>query len=402
MILQDEKQIITMVQSVYGIPAGIFDQTGSVVLEVSDGLNTSKPTWYYNIVKDRAKLICIEEYPVCDVDEIGYTWSSYPLTKDNAGRYLIVGPLYVQSFHVRFNDDMRPGDPAIGSNLVPPTYRWDVFTKLLDTISYQLYQQEVKVRVLRPQCDDQEDDYIPYTEYIATHPDVVEQRRCGFRLMQFILNCIESGNAEDLYMVISDAAFSDFTMLLMHPVKEYYTDYFAYVAALSASTAIKAGVSDFEATETYSKYMKQMRKVDSIHKVIQCMIKMWLDFVYMVRSQECVVNHSPLVHRVFGYINNHINDSINISDMSETVGVSSGYLMRNFKRETGKTVNEYIKEEKLKRACIYLKFFDYSIVDISERLAFCSQSHFAGIFKSVYGISPGEYRKNANTMPLGQ
>ncbi|MEG1108377.1 MAG: AraC family transcriptional regulator [Oscillospiraceae bacterium] len=394
--------ILASVQNVYQIPAAIFDLQGNVVREAEIFKGGSKPSWYYNMAREWVKANCDAAVPLCDVDDVGYTWASFPITDNGQNLYLIIGPLYVQSFHVRFNDSQTPEDPAADGIFLPPTYRWDIFRKLLETTSYQLYGQALNMRSVKQQNSDNVDDYISYSEYMSTHSEVVEQRRCGLRLMQFAMNCIETGNAEDLYMVISDSAFSDFTALLIEPIKEGVFDFFAYVAALSAAAAIRGGISDLEAAEAYGKHMKIIRKTDSVKQVIQCVIKMWLDFVYMVRQQECTLGHSPLVHRVLGYITKHIDEAINITDMAVAIGVSPGYLMRNFKKETKKTVNEYVREEKLKRACIYLKFFDYSIVDISERLAFCSQSHFAGCFKAIYGVTPGEYRKKTNNVPLGQ
>ncbi|MEG2105119.1 MAG: hypothetical protein RRY04_08030, partial [Oscillospiraceae bacterium] len=319
--------ILASIQNVYQIPAAIFDLQGNAVREAEIFKGGSKPSWYYNMAREWVKANCDAAVPLCDVDDVGYTWASFPITDNGQNLYLIIGPLYVQSFHVRFNDSQTPEDPAADGIFLPPTYRWDIFRKLLETTSYQLYGQALNMRSVKQQNSDNVDDYISYSEYMSTHSEVVEQRRCGLRLMQFAMNCIETGNAEDLYMVISDSAFSDFTALLIEPIKEGVFDFFAYVAALSAAAAIRGGISDLEAAEAYGKHMKIIRKTDSVKQVIQCVIKMWLDFVYMVRQQECTLGHSPLVHRVLGYITKHIDEAINITDMAVAIGVSPGYLM---------------------------------------------------------------------------
>lgn len=44
-----------------------------------------------------------------------------------------------------------------------------------------------------------------------------------------------------------------------------------------------------------------------------------------------------------------------------------------------------------------LKFSDYSIQRISAYFGFSSQSHFTDKFKSVIGLTPGQYRKHYGT-----
>ncbi|MEG1176692.1 MAG: hypothetical protein RSD62_08545, partial [Ruthenibacterium sp.] len=170
-ILNDH--ILATIQNVYQIPAAIFDIQGNIVHEVEIFNGGSKPAWYYNMAREWVKSNCSAEEPLCDVDGVGYTWASFPMTDNEQILYLTIGPLYVQSFHVRFNDSQKPEDSAAGEIFLPPTYRWDIFRKLLETTSYQLYGQLVNMRAMKPQNSDNEDDYISYSEYMSTHSEVV-------------------------------------------------------------------------------------------------------------------------------------------------------------------------------------------------------------------------------------
>ena len=388
-----------MIQNVYGIPARLFDGDGCPLL--CQGDEPMLPSWYHRLSAERARQSRHLLTPSCDVDDTGYTWGVLPICPEGQHWLFVVGPLVVQSLHVRFHDQLpQLGGGGEEPEFTPPAYRWDIFKKLLDTACYQLCGPGVQVRVPAP-MDSGEDRFISYEEYLTSHPDEAEQRRCGHRLLQFAVNCIEQGNAEDLYMVLSDPATTDFILLLLNSSGDSVIELFSYVAALSTAAAIQGSGLELEATVTYDKYMKQIRHISILPCVVQCMTKLLLDLVHMVRQQKTCKLYTTLVKRVLEYIGVHIGESINISDMARAVGVSAGYLMRNFKKETGKTVNVYIREEKLKRACVYLKFFDYSIIDISERLAFCSQSHFSGCFREIYSITPGEYRRKHSTFSLG-
>ena len=70
----------------------------------------------------------------------------------------------------------------------------------------------------------------------------------------------------------------------------------------------------------------------------------------------------------------------------------SGYLSRLFKKETGVSVSAYIRSQKIDMAKNLLRFSDYSMIDIANRLSFSSQSHFIQQFREVVGMTPKKYR----------
>ena len=92
------------------------------------------------------------------------------------------------------------------------------------------------------------------------------------------------------------------------------------------------------------------------------------------------------------YIYSHIKERITIEDLADELGVSSGYLSRLFKKETGVSVSAYIRRQKIDMAKNLLRFSDYSMIEIANRLSFSSQSHFIQQFREVVGMTPKKYR----------
>ena len=99
------------------------------------------------------------------------------------------------------------------------------------------------------------------------------------------------------------------------------------------------------------------------------------------------------VQNALNYIYIHRNDPVSVEDVAESVGVSSGYLSRVFKKEVGVSVSEYVRQKKIETATNLLKYSPYSMVDIANRLSFSSQSHFIQTFKKVIGTTPLKYRE---------
>lgn len=97
------------------------------------------------------------------------------------------------------------------------------------------------------------------------------------------------------------------------------------------------------------------------------------------------------VTRVVEYIHEHLSEDIRLSQLAKEANYSVSYICAAFKNVMNKTINNYIKEKRLDLAIQYLKT-DMSIAEAAERVGFNNYSYFYKAFKSVYGISPVEYR----------
>lgn len=82
--------------------------------------------------------------------------------------------------------------------------------------------------------------------------------------------------------------------------------------------------------------------------------------------------------------------------LAKLAGMSHARLNRQFKSQYGQTVFEWLRQHRLERAKNYLANPDQAITDIALNCGFSSASHFTQTFKSHYGITPTEYRKNAH------
>ena len=82
-----------------------------------------------------------------------------------------------------------------------------------------------------------------------------------------------------------------------------------------------------------------------------------------------------------------------MSDLCALTGLSSSYLSRIFKEETGVTVTAYILDKKLETARNMLSYSDYPIMWISNALAFPSQSYFTKVFTQECKVTPRKYRE---------
>ena len=70
------------------------------------------------------------------------------------------------------------------------------------------------------------------------------------------------------------------------------------------------------------------------------------------------------------------------------------YLCVLFKQATGKTINEYITQERLNKAKEFLAQTNIHLYDVCYKVGYLSPSYFSRLFKKYTGQTPGEYREN--------
>ena len=93
---------------------------------------------------------------------------------------------------------------------------------------------------------------------------------------------------------------------------------------------------------------------------------------------------------------NYMND-ISVEDIAESSGLNRSYFGKIFKESVGKSPQEFLISYRMIKAAELLKLTRYSINDIGNAVGYPNQLHFSRAFKSVYGVSPRNWR-NANSM----
>ena len=96
---------------------------------------------------------------------------------------------------------------------------------------------------------------------------------------------------------------------------------------------------------------------------------------------------------VAAYIAENYTQNITMSTLSRRFGYSVSTLSHMFKKESGKTLPQYIEDIRLSEACRLLEHTAHTVSEIAFSLGFCSANYFSGIFKKRIGLSPIRYRK---------
>ncbi|NLZ81932.1 MAG: helix-turn-helix transcriptional regulator, partial [Clostridiales bacterium] len=101
------------------------------------------------------------------------------------------------------------------------------------------------------------------------------------------------------------------------------------------------------------------------------------------------------IQKAVGYIQENYAKNLNMAVVSNHVSMNYSLFSCVFKQFTGMNFVNYIKEIRMKEAKRLLEETDKRIIEISNLIGYENEKHFMRIFKNTTGVSPTEFRKNA-------
>lgn len=168
--------------------------------------------------------------------------------------------------------------------------------------------------------------------------------------------------------------------------------HFVITTAFVTRLCIGSGMEMEQAFRRSDFYILKLDNLHTCQAVIELHDHMVLDFTGKMRILTRSPGMSKPVALCIDYIYVHIKERITIENLAEYTQLSTSYLSRLFKKETGISVSDYVREKKIEQAQHLLRFCDYSLIEIANYLSFSSQSHFIQLFKDFTGLTPKKYR----------
>lgn len=114
----------------------------------------------------------------------------------------------------------------------------------------------------------------------------------------------------------------------------------------------------------------------------------------LLRTKGMEYQYSPVVDSAILYMmQNCGNSDLNAADIAGHVGLSSNRLGVLFKKDTGKTVNEYLSHIRVDKAIHLLEKTNMKIYEISDKCGYKSSQYFSQIIYQKTGKRPIDFRK---------
>lgn len=130
-------------------------------------------------------------------------------------------------------------------------------------------------------------------------------------------------------------------------------------------------------------------------------LMIYLNRIFLLRCEEdraltvsterkASASHSEQIDAILSYVNLNLTEELTIGKLAAHFYLSSSYLCRIFKDETGTTINRYITAKRISRAKALLAE-GYSVTETCGMCGFQDYSNFLKAFTKAVGISPKKY-----------
>lgn len=102
-------------------------------------------------------------------------------------------------------------------------------------------------------------------------------------------------------------------------------------------------------------------------------------------------SNTNLVSKTLSIINEHFCEEITLSQIANSLSISSQHLSQVFSKEVGMGFSNYICELRLSYASELLQHTEKSVTEICFLCGYRNLSHFQHSFKSRFGVSPKKF-----------
>ena len=114
-----------------------------------------------------------------------------------------------------------------------------------------------------------------------------------------------------------------------------------------------------------------------------------------INSKFDTSKNQQKIKQAIEYIQENYDKDLNMAVVSNYISMNYSLFSSLFKEYTGNNFVNYLKEIRMEEAKKLLAETDLRIIEISARIGYDNEKHFMKTFKASCGVSPSEYRKNA-------
>lgn len=174
---------------------------------------------------------------------------------------------------------------------------------------------------------------------------------------------------------------------------EHWRNLSIVASTLCARAAIEGGVMPAVSYRLSGFYINKITACRDITQTLIYRNHAIEELARHVQEQKEKRHTSNYTEQCKDYIYRHYREKIYLEDIADSLGISSSYLSRLFKRETKISLQDFINDVRVEKAANLLVYSEETLPGIAEYVNFPSQSYFGKIFKQKMKMTPKQYRE---------
>lgn len=336
-------------------------------------------------------------YYIKDYFEVEYCLVRIPEMDREYGDYLIMGP-----YRDEYLDEMRLNELIEGNtiprayanelkeyfNSVPIVTNLDRWREICMTMLSVLYGEDRKL----------EAEYVSQTSLEADFKNEPASDILSFRIIEEryaaegrLMSAISGGNTEEALKMLNLIGRYKISSRYRDPIRNLRNG-LVIVNTLCRKAAEMGSVHPAHIDVLSTQIAKRIETVNSSVEFSRFMPDMVRKYCMMVRNYS-LRGCSPVIQRVVNHINLNLTDDLSLKHLSSEYSVNASYLSSLFKKEMGVTLSDYVNQQRIARAIKLLNSTNLQIQDVAFESGIYDVNYFRKLFKKVTGRTPTEYVK---------
>lgn len=156
--------------------------------------------------------------------------------------------------------------------------------------------------------------------------------------------------------------------------------------------AEQGGVHPVYLNQISSEFALKIENISSAVVVQDLMREMFRSYCRLVRKHN-IRPYTPIVQKTVLLIDSDLSNDLSSKTIANHLGVSLGYLCSVFKKETGKTISQYVCHRRMDYAQHLLSTTNLQIQTIALHCGIMDVQYFSKQFKRVKGKTPSNFRR---------
>lgn len=180
----------------------------------------------------------------------------------------------------------------------------------------------------------------------------------------------------------------------IYPEVDFFNDYMLDFKVSVPDNSEIIGLFERLNQISYSNLIADKIEVKSI------ILKLFSEYIRLSSSQNFSVNFKApkSLLQVLDYIEEHLTEDLSNDILANVGHLHTNHFIRIFKEKTGQTPQRYIMQKRMNTAKRLIDETTLSFTEIAELSGIYDVTHFSKAFKTHFGMTPGKYRKIANSI----
>ncbi len=154
----------------------------------------------------------------------------------------------------------------------------------------------------------------------------------------------------------------------------------------------KGGVHPIHIDRLSSEFARKIENASAMDEFMSLWQDMAKKYCLLVKN-HATTKYSQLVQYIIARIDFDLTADLSLKANAEALNVNASYLSSLFKRETGKTLTDYVNQKRVEHAVYLLGSTDLPISVVGQRCGIQDDNYFTKIFKKYTSITPKQYRQ---------